>query len=411
MYQRPSIHKTSRSPVYQMNMNQSKCICDDTGCKDSCPQVFYQGGQPLHLIEREMKADPRVFKLLTDGGQVAEQDNQEKPLFDKYIQQRRALTGGIADAPELSGDECIIDEVLRYSRSSHATDLGNDHPTQDVAPLRQAPKGRTTMRSEEDMMVNNRAVLQRFESLKINGQSIVNATIGGYSMDLEKVAQKARDILPLPAVKLPVIFGDETLTFYQCFFHGMDLLLGRDVIDNIVATQKYFEDDDIMLYPLLAALVGSGYEDDDTEITVFVKRVIQSTFEHPTKPGRAEGPKCLVVVANFWGFEYIEPGMQMREADLKMWLARNHNKYQIVWDNTFKSTGVPSFALLGVQDRYKAGARKIQQYDPTPRLVRASTSPDELYDDEPPHRHSRQRRHRKPAPPSLTDSIFGKRRN
>jgi hypothetical protein len=71
--------------------------------------------------------------------------------------------------------------------------------------------------------------------------------------------------------------------------------------------------------------------------------------------------KSLIVAANLWGLQYIEPGLEMKEADLKMWLSVNYNHYKTLWFNTFKSAGIPSFALGGVQTRYEGPAKAIQE--------------------------------------------------
>jgi len=389
-------------------MSQTRCICDGTGCKDNCPNVFYQGGQPLHLIEQEEKDRPRIFKRIEPSSDPKISDNIPKPLFDQYVNERRAVLDG--DWQDKGDDESegMLEEVWKYTKPQNrgldTHDPDGPHSTINSSAM----KLKSRMQSGEAMMQTNRASLQKFESLRINGQSIVSTTIGGFTMDLTKVAQKAREILPLPPVKLPIIFQDETLNFYHHFFQGIELLLGRDVVETIISTDKYFEHDEVTLFPLLDALVGSGYESDDTEITVFTKRVISSTFEKHDNGLKGDNTMVLVVIADFWGFEYIEPGMQMRESDLKMWLSRCHDRYRIAWFNAFKSAGVPSFALSGVQDRYKSGSRFDKMKEIMPRASKPVPMGTNIFEDDPPHRPRRSRREKKSTPNSLAVSLFGR---
>jgi len=341
----------------------------------------------LHRIERETKTEPRVYKMLQSSYPNDYDDAPPKPLFNQFVKERRAILENVAPADPESDGEGILDSVMRYTKV-HRPEEAQQVPlagpdTERIPEL--IP--RSSMVTEQEMMQQNRADLQKFASLKVNGESIVKTTIGGFTMDLERVARKAKEILPLPAVKLPLIFNDENLNFYHHFFQGIELLLGRDVVEAIVATEKYFEEDNILLFPLISALVGSAYALDDNDITVFTKRVISSTFEHHPAQGQSDEPKTLIVLANFWGFEYLEPGMQLKEA---------------------KSAGVPSFALSGVQNRYRAGTRYVQAQEVAIRSVAKPHREQATANDEIHTRTRRSRQSRKQQPTSFAETLFGR---
>jgi hypothetical protein len=396
--------------------NQQQCICDADGCRDNCPHVFYQGGKRLHLIEREEKTQPRMFKLLDTKESTVPDQNSPKPLFNQYMAERKSALEGAH--PIHNNDESDDDEGDYMLQSGLHIVKRHTDPIEG-AISKMSPEqmlDKHLMRADTGLLKDNRKILPKFESLQINGQSIVNTTIGGFTVDLTKAAIKAREVLPLPAVRLPVIFVDEDLNFHHHFFQGMELLLGREVVESIVAMDRYFEEDTITLFPLMSGLLKSGYEDDDTEITIFTKRVITSTFElHPAPVSPAQH-QTLVVAANLWGFEYIECGMQCKEQDLKMWLSMCHNHYRTSWFNTFKSAGIPSFALTGVQDRYRSGAREVRTqgtaYNDRRIFITKSKAMEigsEGFFDEPHRKPTRSRRVKRSSPPTIAESLFGRR--
>jgi hypothetical protein len=398
------------------NLNPTTCICDADGCKDNCPHVFYQGGKRLHLIEREMKEQPRMFKLLSNRDENNSEAIEPKPLFNQYTKEKRAALENDRSA---ANNDFSDDEEEDYMLQSGLHIVRRQTDPVSLAASKISPEqllDKHLMRMDTTMLKGNRKILPKFEALQINGQSIVNTTIGGFAVDLTKAAIKAKEVLPLPAVRLPVIFVDEDLNFHHHFFQGMELLLGREVVESIVSTDRYFEEDEITLFPLMSGLLAAGYEDDDTEITIFTKRVITSTFELHQAPVSLAQHQTLVVAANLWGFEYIESGMQCKEPDLKMWLSMCHNHYRTSWFNTFKSAGIPSFALTGVQDRYKSGAREIKsssrKYNDR-RIVITSSKPydknAEDFFDEPHRRPARNRKPKRSSPPRLAESFFGRR--
>lgn len=108
---------------------------------------------------------------------------------------------------------------------------------------------------------------------------------------------------------------------------------------------------------MIEGLIKAGHEQSDTELTLLTKNVLTSTFSIDDTIDHNKHGKHLVVDANLWGLQYIESGMQCKEADLKMWLSICYDHYKIVWFNTFKSAGLPLFALDGVQFRYEENSQ------------------------------------------------------
>lgn len=206
--------------------------------------------------------------------------------------------------------------------------------------------------SSEHLRMGQRGSLDRFKPLTLNGTTMTEATIGGYKLDMIDMARRAAEVVPLPAVALPLIFRDTDLNFCHHFFNGLDILAGQSFIDMISKTGRYSADDRHKIAPLVKQLVSSGYEESDEELVIFIKRVLSTTFEI-SQPGTSKGDGItFLVVSNFYGFQYIETGMLCREQDLKMWLHSAYVHYRTLWFNAFKSSGIPSFALEGVQDRY-----------------------------------------------------------
>jgi len=204
------------------------------------------------------------------------------------------------------------------------------------------------MMNDEDMVSSQRVDNRKFESLKISDKTINSLTIGGYEVNLSDAASKAMDVLPLPPVKLPIIFADDNLNFMHHFFRGIARLIGESVLESIAAKPKYYEDEFPVIYPMIDKLIIKGYTQSDSETTVLVKRVLMSTFELIHKERYYDEPGEVLVVANIWGFQYVEPGMQMGESDLQMWISICYNQYRNCWFNLFKSSGIPLFATGGV---------------------------------------------------------------
>lgn len=214
-------------------------------------------------------------------------------------------------------------------------------------------EGHVTMQSDEMLLAQHRGSLRRFEALKLGDKSLTGVSIGGFDVDLTEVASEVRKVAPLPPSKLPVIFKDNELNFLHHFIQGLEIILGRETLLCIADGKKYYDGRPKQLMPILESMIKEGYDRADNEIAIFTKKVITSTFKLLNEVTGEGGEQMLGVATNIWGFQYIEQGMQCKEADLQMWLSTCYQHYKIVWFNTFKAAGVPAFATEGVQTRYE----------------------------------------------------------
>jgi hypothetical protein len=190
--------------------------------------------------------------------------------------------------------------------------------------------------------------LQKFEALQLNGKSINDYTIGGFRLDLKATAKKVNEIAPLPPNALPKIFIDDNLNFYHHFFKGMEILLGGSKFQEIVDSKIHHE---ATIEDLPSSVIGfmeAGMCVGDSALTLLVKKVLSSTFEKSVLSDENGQISVLKVASNLWGFRYIEPGMVLQDADIKMWLSNCYSFYRTIWFDTFKSSGVPMFAIEGV---------------------------------------------------------------
>jgi hypothetical protein len=290
-------------------------------------------------IEREIKTEPRDFY-------------REHVHALRY--QESESDGNSEEDPR---DNRLVNDVA-YQQALAAVERTNM-----IKHNRAREQFPQNFQTDSDMMKGNRTTLKKFEALKIGDQSLTEMSIGGYQIDLTKAAQKAKEIAPLPPAKLPIIFKDGDMNFYHHFFQGLEMLIGRSTLVDLVNTNVYFNEGENLLYGLIEGMIKSGYERTDSDLTLFTKNVLTSTFSIDESLDNSLNGKHLIVDANLWGLQYIESGMQCKEADLKMWLSICYSYYRGLWFNTFKSAGIPSFALEGVQSRYeeksKINARQI----------------------------------------------------
>jgi hypothetical protein len=308
------------------------CDCSLSGYSLSCPHVRKHGTHAHHPFNRsDSKAD------MGDTG------IGWKPL-------------------KLAYDQASINMGEKYSHPSKANDESDsglddeDHVREEsdyhkVGSSKISKK--TTMMTGNSMMHEHRKLLRKFEPLHINGDSLNTLSIGGYAVDITKAAQKASEVVPLPAVRLPIIFQDDNLNFYHHFFQGLEIILGRDIVCDIVSEDLYYAGSGMRLTSMTEEMLKKGYEKTDTEVTVFTKRVMTSTFEIIESHNKYDKVTSFNVAANLWGFQYIESGMICKEPDLRMWMSMSYSQYKTSWFNAFKSAGVPSFAHHGVQSRYE----------------------------------------------------------
>lgn len=324
------------------------CDCTDGGYSPRCPYVFYNDGKPYHT-------------LVTESRRAV----------------RRSIAGGPADSPA-SGDQRVKEEVEKISQmveshqSPHDPFIYQDNRTDEYLDGKSDqvnPSENLRYISGDQIKLGSEASMSKFRPLKLNGVSITDATIGGYSLDLKGLAKAAAEVVPLPPVALPRIFSDEDLNFYHHLFNGLEIFSGRDFIVKHAETGIYSAGDIGVLSPLVNSLITTGYIEGEDELVVFIKRVFSVTFSILESPSSSTAGGKFLVKSNFYGFQYIEGGMVCREPDLKMWLHAAYKAYSLCWFNAFKSTGVPAFALKGVQDRYDS-----QGYAPSPEQKAGSDS-------------------------------------
>jgi len=246
-------------------------------------------------------------------------------------------------------EEEIERMMARPSGQKPASDLTGDNDPRY--------HGTSSLMTDQGLLRKNRTELNRFEPLKIGQNVLTGYTIGGFRMDLDKVSEKAREVVPLPPAQLPIIFADDSLNFHHHFFQGLNSVLDRDVIQDIVTREKYSDAIDGQFMEAVISIMKEGYKAEESEVALFTKRVLTSTFDISKVEESNQFGGLLTVAANLWGFQYIEAGMKLRDPDLKMWIKICWGHYKTLWFNTFKSAGVPSFAFDGVQQRY--GSKNI----------------------------------------------------
>lgn len=358
--------RLSSTEIVNMNSERDICQCSELGYSPDCPNAFYQGGQLLHTIGTESRLKPRIYGPSDDdvndqAGLCKEPGaSSATGLTNLRIARERIMSSD----PGMPTPAPLRRTATIASSSSESEDLYDEvrnqfpaHLSTEVATRNRTGKGQ--LQNDSMMMEHHRKSLRKFESLNINGQTLTGLSIGGFVVDLSKAAQKASEVAPLPPSKLPIIFADDDMNFHHHFFQGLDILLGKDIVQEIVSVGKYYEKTELHLLPMIEEMIKVGYEKSDNEITIFTKKVMTSTFDIDSASGVEVRDKMLLVSANLWGFQYIECGMQMKEPDLKMWLQSCYSAYRMIWFNTFKSSGVPQFALDGVQTRYEhASGRK-----------------------------------------------------
>jgi len=322
-----------------MNRQTSICKCTDEGYSPDCPSVFLQGGRLLHDISAELKLKPRLYQspFATISSSDEGKDNKELA---------KVKEGGVRQY-----QSPVLPPAETYDPYN---DVLNQFP--ERLALNDTPKRSFTspeMVTSDMLTESNREVLRKYEPLSVRGRSLTEIAIGGFEIDLTKAAEKVRDIIPLPPARLPKILLDAELNFNHHFFQGLERLIGRDKLLSIVAESRHFTTADNLLLNLIEGILKTGFERTDSNITVFTKTVLNSTFEVNEKLNSAEETRGLLVAANIWGFQYLECGQEFKEADLRMWLSICYSHFRNIHFNTFKDSGVPAFVMEGVQSRYE----------------------------------------------------------
>lgn len=231
-------------------------------------------------------------------------------------------------------------QELEYSEES---DELND-TLEELLTINREGKKMGRLQTDADLMLKNRHGLRKFEPLKVNGRSLSGMSIGGFDIDIQDAARKASEIIPLPPSRLPIIFVDEELNFYHHFFQGMEHIIDGTLYTGIISGSSLVSYEYHDVAAKLDSVISIGYERSDTELTVLIKKILTSTFESVWERNSRDDTVKLRVVANLWGFQYIEPGMTCVGEELCMWISMCYSHYKLLWFNTFKLTTVPEFA-------------------------------------------------------------------
>lgn len=305
--------------------NLDSCVCNNELPSPRCPLTFIHNGKLLHGITHADRQECGNVKIPEGGyyGNPGQTVQQPDPVpYDQFTEAYTAVEG-------------LMNERTRrtYQNSS-------------LGPVK-------TLENSEKLMINNQEMLSQYSPLNVGGRKLTDISIGGFAIDLAKTAEKASAVVPLPPAKLPRIFVDTELNFNHHFFQGLEKMLGRDKVLLVVSKSRHYESGASILLPLIERVLKCGYEKRDTQLIVFTKSVLASTFDIDERVDLNDDIRGLTVSANLWGFQYIEPGMEMGEADLQMWLSICYDRFRAIFFNSFKDSGIPAFAMEGVQTRYE----------------------------------------------------------
>jgi hypothetical protein len=358
------------------DQQQPTCTCTVDGYSPECPEAFVQGGKILHTIQNETKLKPRQYGMIEGPASRVTETTQgyDRPSSD--------------GSQSMSSMDNYVN-VFKYQDRVQEGEPMTVEPLSIVKPTQGSDQDHKYISSEGLRMGLDNS-LNKFNALTIGGVTLTEATIGGYRLDVATLSKKAAEVIPLPPIALPLVFRDTDLNFSHHFFQGLEIIAGRVFIVGLANTRKYHASDKSVFCPLVKGLISMGYQAGDSDLVVFVKRVLSVTFSIDESQGRPAADDVLLVASNFYGFQYIEGGMQCKEADLKMWLQSAYTQYRLSWFNAFKSSGIPDFALEGVQDRYAT----VESYqEPSRSVARAPAMHEANYHDHE-ARHSSRRSHR-----------------
>jgi hypothetical protein len=306
-------------------MSTTVCICINGRIEEKCPCY--------------VRSDSGNYHLVQDAAETTEIEDWEKDSevgdMDRYIVELKTKKPG--QQLERNRTVPIEREQNRYPRSFNGRSIDSSQ-----------------------MEADNRVTMDRFKSLRIGDDTLQKLSIGGYQIDMIRTAEKAQEIVPLPPSKLPIIFQDEELNFYHHFFNGIRTVLGDESFESIISSTTYACKGENELVADLKKVMSEGFLPTDTELTVFIKGTLKSTFEYGNNEGIRRNIPGLVVATNLWGFQYIEPGMRLTDSGIKMWLSICYNNYRLLWFNSFKDTSVPAFALEGVTRFHSAPQGRLR---------------------------------------------------
>jgi hypothetical protein len=324
------------------------CKCDSGNYKMTCPYTFEQGGSRFHCIGGDMRALPADQESDSDASWDGENENTGIS----------GLIDALKFANTTNGDS-ISDQRTNHMNQNPTSLINMERELKEQPRMftnhqlntqysQESRKDREARDSANEFLAANRTTLRKFEALHLNGKSINDYSIGGFNLNVETTTKKVKELAPLPPNALPKIFIDDNLNFYHHFFKGMEILLGNAKFQEITDSRTHHEGLIENLPDSIIGFMESGMCAGDSALTLLVKKVLSSTFCKASLSDDEIQTVVLRVETNLWGFRYIEPGMILADADIKMWLANCYSYYRTIWFDTFKSSGVPNFAIEGV---------------------------------------------------------------
>lgn len=338
------------------------CICQGEDYKPECPYSFEQGGGRFHCVSGDLKA----IKIAEDSdSSCSEWDDRTATGIEGLVEALKVRS--LPAAEKEANVESRMFSPLQVNQSNRLT-----IPLQQSSVAYQPPsvhQPQAIRDAAEEFMQKNRVDLRKFDALRINDQSLNDYSIGGFKIDVAKTAEVVKKLAPLPPSALPKIFICDDLNFYHHFFLGIETLLGKSSFEEIIISKFHHDDAKGNIADAIAGFVSSGMLPTDNAVTMFVKKVLSSTFERTNIDEGKSEIVALKVLANLWGFRYIEPHMLLKDVEIKMWLSTCYNYYRTLWFDTFKSSGVPRFAVEGVVHDRSTG---IIEWDRKEKVAEAS---------------------------------------
>lgn len=328
------------------NQNTEICTCTPDNYSSTCPKKFVQGATLLHVIDPVNR--PRQSHQLEDVHHKLE-GNQGWSMEDTIAMVDAEIPQNIRSEKQREAAEPKgLAMSVRTPGVDHRSAFSANTPTLDRREQEaQESDDQSWRRHHQEVS------LPRFQPLSLRGIPLTRTTIGGYTQDVESITHIASTCVPLPPVALPITFVDSNLNFLHNFFSALESQLGQEFTDALAVRGTYSNQEASSLVPFVRMYCTGTYAKTDTQADLFLKRVLYATFRILPQEEYVPGKGEFTVIGNLYGFQYIEPGMRMGSGDLAMWLSSSYSQYRIEWNNAFKSTGIPKFARMGVQDRYE----------------------------------------------------------
>lgn len=314
-----------------INNQNSNCIGDHAKNLSEAARYMLNNGGDIEM-PRRVRTPSR--QRHPDDATITYLD---PPLPERHYRQYETSGEFMRSAIDSPNNISDKDEqaISQFSASPLRDSSGREH---------RLPSG--NMVEDSKFRAVNREPLTKFESLRIGDSTLREMSIGGYKIDIESASLKAREVIPLPPARLPLIFVDENLNFYHHFFNGIYEIVSYDDLMDVIHSEPIENAESNFMVSTIEDLLTVGYERSDSEAMNLIKRMLQSTFKVETTRHRYSKEKAssLFVEANLWGFPYIESTMTCKEIDLRFWLQACYKNYETSWFNTFKSTRIPGFA-------------------------------------------------------------------